>query len=162
MKQLLIVRHAKSSWEDFSVPDFERPLNERGKKDAPEMAERLLERNIVADLLITSPAKRAKKTAELFAKTLGLEKENILEAPELYDAQPEAFYEVISKTPVSASTVILFSHNPGITAFVNRLTNVTIDDMPTCAVYAISCDITEWSSFRSGKKQHLFFDYPRK
>ena len=161
MKQLLIVRHAKSSWEDFSVPDFERPLNDRGKRDAPIMAQKLLHRNIIPDLFITSPAKRAMKTAELFAKTLDAPKENIVEAKELYDAGPEAFFEVIRKAPVSASTIIVFSHNPGITAFVNKLTAVTIDDMPTCAVFALSCDIHDWQEFRAAKKEYLFFDYPK-
>lgn len=161
MKQLLIVRHAKSSWDDFSVPDFERPLNERGKKDAPVMAERLIERNILPDLLVTSPAKRARKTAELFAKTFELPKENIVEAKELYEPTSEAFYDVISNLPVSASTVMVFSHNPGITAFVNRLSSVAIDEMPTCAVFAASCDIDDWSGFRAAKKEFLFFDYPK-
>jgi phosphohistidine phosphatase len=161
MKQLLIVRHAKSSWEDFSVPDFERPLNDRGKKDAPLMAQRLLDRNIVPDEFITSPAKRARKTAELFAKTLNVPKENITEARELYEASPEAFFEVIRKASVSASVVILFSHNPGITAFVNKLTAVTIDDMPTCGIFALSCDIKDWTEFRAAKKEYLFFDYPK-
>jgi phosphohistidine phosphatase len=161
MRHLLIVRHAKSSWEDFSVPDFERPLNDRGKKDAPVMAQRILDRNIIPDEMITSPAKRARKTAELFAKTLGLPKENIVEARELYEASPEAFYDVVRKASVSASTLMLFSHNPGITAFVNKLTSVSIDDMPTCAVFALSCDINDWSEFRTAKKEYLFFDYPK-
>jgi len=161
MKQLLIVRHAKSSWEDFSVPDFERPLNDRGKKDAPMMAERLVKNGVIPDVLISSPAKRAKKTAELFAKTFGMDRENIIEVKQLYEAGPENFYDVVSKAPVSASTVILFSHNPGITAFVNNLTDVAIDDMPTCAVFALSCDIQEWSEFRAAKKEYLFFDYPK-
>jgi phosphohistidine phosphatase len=161
MKQLLVVRHAKSSWENFSVPDFERSLNDRGKRDAPEMAERLLQRNIVADVFLTSPAKRAKKTAELFAKTLGINKEAIIEVPELYEAAPDTFYKVVSKAPLSASTVMLFSHNPGITAFVNSLTNVSVDEMPTCAVFALNCDLSDWSQFRAAKKEFLFFDYPK-
>ena len=161
MRQLLIVRHAKSSWDDFSVPDFERPLNDRGKKDAPVIAQRILDRNIIPDEIITSPAKRARKTAELFAKTLGLPKENIVEARELYEASPEAFYDVVRRASVSASTLMLFSHNPGITAFVNKLTSVSIDDMPTCAVFALSCDINDWSEFRAAKKEFLFFDYPK-
>ena len=161
MRQLLVVRHAKSSWEDFSVPDFERPLNDRGKRDAPIMAQRVLDRNIIPDEIITSPAKRARKTAELFAKTLGFPKENILEEIELYEASPEAFYNVVSRAPVSASTLILFSHNPGITAFVNKLTSVSIDEMPTCAVFALTCDINNWSEFRAAKKEFLFFDYPK-
>jgi phosphohistidine phosphatase len=161
MKYLLVVRHAKSSWDSFSIPDFDRPLNDRGKKDAPIMAEKLLKRNIIPDVLITSPAKRAKKTAEIFAKTLTIPKESILEIGALYEATPEVFYDVVSKAPVSATTVAIFSHNPGITAFVNNLTSARIDDMPTCAVFALKCDIIEWSAFRGAEKLFDFFDYPK-
>lgn len=161
MKQLLIVRHAKSSWENFSVPDFERPLNDRGKKDAPMMAERLVRSGINPDLLITSTAKRARKTAELFAKAFGLTDENILGVPELYEAGVETFFDVVSKMPASAETVILFSHNPGITGFVNSLTTTRIDDMPTCAVFACSCETDQWADFRKAKKEYLFFDFPK-
>lgn len=161
MKQLLIVRHAKSSWEDFSVPDFERPLNDRGKRDAPMMAERLVRSGIVPDVFISSTAKRARKTAELFAKSFGLDNEHILEESELYEAGPENFYNVISKAPISANTIIVFSHNPGITAFVNGLTTTRIDDMPTCAVFACTCETEQWSNFREAEKKYLFFDYPK-
>jgi phosphohistidine phosphatase len=161
MKQLVIVRHAKSSWENFAVPDFERPLNERGKRDAPMMAERLMEKGIAPDVLITSPAKRAKKTAELFATVFRISPENIVEVPSLYEAGQEALFAAVHGAPVSASTVFLFSHNPGITAFANNLTNINIDDMPTCAVFAVSCDIAEWTEFRTAPKHYLFFDYPK-
>jgi phosphohistidine phosphatase len=161
MKQLVIVRHAKSSWENFSVPDFERPLNDRGKTDAPMMAQRLSARSVKPDVLLTSPAKRARKTAELFAKTFELSDEQIIEVPQLYEAGPEAFFNAVVNAPVSAGTVILFSHNPGITTFVNMLTEVRIDDMPTCAVFAVGCDINGWSGFRTATKQFLFFDYPK-
>ena len=161
MKQLLIVRHAKSSWENFSVPDFERPLNDRGKSDAPMMAQRLLARSVKPDVLITSPAKRARKTAELFAKAFELPGEQIIEVAQLYEAGPEAFFNTVAGAPVSAATVMLFSHNPGITGFVNMLTDVRIDDMPTCAIFALECDIREWSEFRAAEKRFLFFDYPK-
>jgi phosphohistidine phosphatase len=161
MKQLIIVRHAKSSWENFAVPDFERPLNDRGKSDAPMMARRLVERSISPDLFITSPARRARKTAEIFAKTFNLSDEQIVDVPTLYEAGAEAFYDAVRNVPVSAATVILFSHNPGITTFANTLTEVRIDDMPTCAVFAVSCEVDKWSDFRSASKQLLFFDYPK-
>ncbi|RYF92424.1 MAG: histidine phosphatase family protein [Chitinophagaceae bacterium] len=157
MKQLLIVRHAKSSWENFAVPDFERPLNDRGKKDAPMMAERLVRSGISPDLLVTSTAKRARKTAEFFARAFKLNDEQILEVPELYEASIETFFDVVSRTPGSASTVILFSHNPGITGFVNTLTNTRIDDMPTCAVFACSCDIDRWTDFRQALRGDAYY-----
>lgn len=161
MKKLLIIRHAKSSWEDFTVADFDRPLNDRGKRDAPMMAERIASRKISPDFVLTSPAKRARKTADLFVRTLNIPAENIVEVPTLYEAGVPAFYEAVASCPVSASTILLFSHNPGITAFVNDLSAIKVDDMPTCAVFAVSCNITDWSDFRTAPKDYLFFDYPK-
>ncbi|RYY24834.1 MAG: histidine phosphatase family protein [Chitinophagaceae bacterium] len=161
MKKLLIIRHAKSSWEDFTVSDFDRPLNDRGKRDAPMMADRLAARKISPDFVLTSPAKRALKTAEIFARILNVPAENILEVQSLYEAGVNAFYEAVAASPVSASTVLLFSHNPGITAFVNDLSAVKVDEMPTCAVFAVSCNITDWIDFRTAPKDYLFFDYPK-
>ena len=91
MKFVLIVRHAKSSWDNFSVADFDRPLNDRGKEDGPKMAKRLLDQKISIDTFISSPAKRAKKTATLFAHEYGLKKDDIILVPELYHPATGAF-----------------------------------------------------------------------
>jgi phosphohistidine phosphatase len=161
MKSVLIVRHAKSSWGDFTLPDFDRPLNERGKKDAPEMAKRLRSRGIDIQSFISSPAKRARKTATLFAEEFGKSKHELLLKQELYEAGPEVFFEVIENAPEKADIIAIFSHNPGITDFVNRLTTTSIDDMPTCAVFALQCDISSWKEFREAGKNFWFFDYPK-
>ncbi|HYH14848.1 MAG TPA: phosphoglycerate mutase family protein [Flavisolibacter sp.] len=161
MKTLLVVRHAKSSWERFDQPDIERPLNDRGKKDAPEMAQRLKEKNIKVDLFVSSPAKRAKKTAKLFAEEYKVDKDDILIREELYEPRVDNFYNVAISLPDKANVIALFSHNPGITEFVNTLTNVRIDDMPTCGIFAVSADTDNWSEFKEASKQFLFFDYPK-
>jgi len=161
MKAVIIIRHAKSSWDEPEVSDFDRPLNERGKEDAPKMAKRLLERNVNVDAFITSSAKRARKTAAIFIKEFGLDKENIILAPRLYLAGPEVFYETIAQAPATANIIALFAHNPGITEFANELTDVRIDDMPTCAIFAVKADITHWSQFKDAVKQYWFFDYPK-
>ncbi len=162
LKKLLIVRHAKSD-QSFFGNDFERPLNDRGKADAPEMAKRLKEKQIKLDALVASPAKRAKKTAEIFAETFGKPVDEIIFISALYHAQPEVFYEVISALPDNLNAVAIFSHNPGITYFVNSLnTKVQVDNMPTCAIFAIEADITQWAGFSKAKKECLFFEYPRK
>ena len=130
-KILLVVRHAKSSWDIGTLNDFERPLNERGKKDAPLMAKRLMDRNIPIDAFVSSPAKRAKKTAELFCETFGKKEDSILYISMLYHATAEVFYEVVEQLDDSSNTVALFSHNPGITEFVNSLTDgPPIDNFP--------------------------------
>jgi phosphohistidine phosphatase len=160
MKTLLLIRHAKSSWDDPSMDDFDRPLNDRGKEDAPEMASRIREK-IKIRQFITSPAKRAKRTARYFAEEWGLKKDDILEVDELYGAGPDAFRKVIDTLMDEYDTVALFSHNPGITEFANSLTNVRIDDMPTCSVFAVSAETEKWSFFNGSEKKFLFFDYPK-
>jgi phosphohistidine phosphatase len=161
MKSVIIIRHAKSSWDQPGVEDFDRPLNDRGKEDAPKMAARLIDRKVKIDAFIASSAKRARKTASLFIKEYGGGKEDIILAPELYLAGPEAFYDVIAKAPASANTIALFAHNPGITEFANELTDVRIDDMPTCAIFAIKVDIKNWAEFKNAQKEYWFFDYPK-
>lgn len=162
MRSLYIVRHAKSSWGNIALPDFDRPLNERGKKDAPEMAKRLLERKIKIDAFVSSPAKRAKKTAKLFCEEFGAEENKIILVENLYHASEEIFYEVVSSLNDSYKHVALFAHNPGITDFVNTLCEgVKTDNMPTCAVFAIEIDTKKWSEFRTAPKKFLFFDYPK-
>ena len=162
MKKLFIIRHAKSD-QSFFGNDFERPLNERGKTDAPVMAKRLLDKKIKFDALVSSPAVRAKKTAELFAETLKMPKDEIIFISALYHAAAEAFYEVIAALPDSLNSVAVFSHNPGITYFVNSLnTTIQVDNMPTCAVFAVEADITHWTGFLKAEKKLLFFDYPKK
>lgn len=161
-KTLLIIRHAKSSWEWDTLSDFDRPLNDRGKKDAPVMAQRLKDKNILIDAFISSPAKRARKTAEYFAETYHRKKEDIVLVSKLYHASPETFFEVVEELSDAASTVAVFSHNPGITTFVNQLTAaVRIDNMPTCGIFAVSMEAVSWKQFKQAKKDFLFFDYPK-
>ena len=161
MKTLIIVRHAKSSWSESGLSDFDRPLNERGKRDAPEMADRLQKKQKTIDLFISSPAKRAKKTAELFAEKFKYVSDKIVFFPELYLAGPRDFVAAISKTSSDVNSVIIFSHNPGVTEFVNTLTDTRIDDMPTCAVFIATINIDKWSNFEKADKQFEFFDYPK-
>ena len=161
MKSLLIIRHAKSSWDNIGESDFDRPLNDRGKEDAPKMAKRLIERHVSIDAFISSSAKRARKTAALFIKEFDGDKEQLILTPELYLAGPDAFYEAIAKAPAAANTIAVFAHNPGITEFANELTDVRIDDMPTCAIFAVKAETNNWSEFKDAEKQYWFFDYPK-
>lgn len=161
MKTIFIIRHAKSD-QSFFGNDFERPLNTRGKADAPMMAKRLADKNTLIDGLISSPAVRAKETAELFAETLKMPAEKITFISALYHAPAEVFYEVIASLPGSLNSIALFSHNPGITYFVNSLNpKAQVDNMPTCAIFAVSADTAEWAGFTKAKKDFLFFDYPK-
>ena len=162
MKTLLVIRHAKSSWSVASLNDFDRSLNERGKKDAPVMAQRLLDRKMMIDAFVSSPAKRAKKTAELFCTAYRKNINDIIYVSALYQATPEIFFQVIEQLDDDFNCVAIFSHNPGITEFVNQLTeNASIDDMPTCAVFAVHINISKWKEFKKAKKDFLLFDFPK-
>ncbi len=161
MKSLIIVRHAKSSWDNPAEKDFDRPLNARGLKDAPEMGRRLRSRNIPIDAFVSSTANRAWQTAVLFAEAYGQSESAIVRMPSLYHASPPAFYGAISHLDDDYRSVALFSHNPGITEFVNGLTATRIDDMPTCAVFGIKVRISSWKDFADAEKEYWFFDYPK-
>jgi phosphohistidine phosphatase len=161
MKQLLIIRHAKSSWSNSLMGDFDRPLNDRGNRDAPDMAKRIIDRGIVLDAIVSSTANRAFSTAEYFAKAAGFKKKDIIPVDKLYHAPAHIYYEVIKQFNDSFKTVAMFAHNPGITDFVNELTKTKIDDMPTCGIYAVKINIQSWADFESGDKQFWFFDSPK-
>lgn len=161
MKIILLIRHAKSDWSNTSLSDFDRPLNERGKRDAPMMADRITDRKIRIDNIVSSPAKRASKTAGVFAKTINKKKQDIILKDELYGASPEDFYNVIHALNDKDENIAIFSHNPGITDFANMLTETRIDNIPTCGIFAVAAHCNKWTDFKVSSKDFLFFDYPK-
>ena len=164
MKTVYLIRHAKSSWEDESLSDFDRPLNERGKTDAPRMGKRLKERNLTPDLLLSSPAKRAFSTAKRIAEVLGYAKEKIKTDQTLYHADEDEILGVIRSVSDKNNCIFLFGHNPGLTDFVNAMNNDRkrfIDNVPTCGVVAFAFDITSWKLIDFGKGELLFYDFPK-
>ncbi|SRR5258706_13909926 len=161
MKHLLLVRHAKSDWSTPSSGDFDRPLNDRGKRDAPVMARRLLDKKIKIEAFISSPAKRAKRTASIFAKEYKRAKDEIVFKEELYAAAPRVFSEVINNVSDKFDSIAIFSHNPGITDFANSLTGSKIDNIPTCGIFAVKIDTKHWNKFDEAPKEFWFVDYPK-
>jgi phosphohistidine phosphatase len=161
MKTLILIRHAKSSWNDPALPDIERPLNERGKHDAPLMAKKIKDKNITIDLFVSSSATRAKKTAQIFIKELNAKEKSLKIVASLYEAPIQSFYETIEKLDDQHHTVAIFAHNPGITGFVNALGCYPVYEMPTCGMFAALIKSKKWSDFRSADKQFLFYDYPK-
>jgi len=160
MKQLLIIRHAKSSWKQENMKDFDRPLNDRGHKDAPIMSENVKSKTAI-DAFVSSTANRAFTTATYFAEAFNVKEKDIIKVPELYHAPAPVFYKVIKDLDNKYGTVAVFAHNPGITDFVNELTSTKIDDMPTCAVFAVHIETDDWKDFANAKKLFWFFDYPK-
>lgn len=163
MKTLYIIRHAKSSWANPLQDDFDRPLNDRGKNDAPRMGKRLKEKDIHPDRLISSPAKRALSTAKRIAKVLNYPKEKIKTEKSLYHASEDAILSMLQGLKDKHTVVMLFGHNPGLTEFVNSFQNVEldIDNIPTCGVVAFQIDIDSWKDVTWGKGKMVFFDYPK-
>jgi phosphohistidine phosphatase len=143
MKTLFLVRHAKSSRDDPTLADKERPLNDRGLRDAARMGERLAKQDVKADLILSSPAVRALATAEIFAMKLDYKRKDIVVDERLYAAAPDEVLEVIQELDDKARRVMLFGHNPELAELANRFASEIID-MPTCAVAQFSFDTNSW------------------
>jgi len=161
MKTLILTRHAKSDWSNLHQKDFNRELNERGLRDAPMMGKRLLNRNIQLDLIVSSTAKRAAQTAKLIAKELKYASGEVQWEDSLYHAPSAIIQEAIFGISNKINTLMIVCHNPGITDFVNKLTNHLIEDMPTCGMCALQFPIEKWEDLPTAKAQLLFYDFPK-
>ncbi len=161
MKTLYIVRHAKSSWDDAYMRDFDRPLNNRGNNNAPEMGKRLASMNILPDLIISSSANRAITTAKKIAREINYNQDNIKETKELYLASIGTTISIIRQVDDQHNSLMIFGHNPGWTDLTNYLSNAYIDNIPTCGIAAIEFDIERWSEVDKDKGKLIFFDYPK-
>ena len=162
MKTLYLLRHAKSSWNDPDLKDFERPLADRGIKDVPVMAERLKTRNGHIDTIICSPAVRTKTTAQMFAKALGFPVDDIGSNPELYFAGSSMFLKAASLLDDDCDVAMLVGHNPAITEFVNEMSGSEIDNIPTCGLVELRLPIDDWSAIEFATAELIEFDFPKK
>lgn len=160
MKQLFLIRHAKSSWKDSNISDFERKLNARGKKNAPEMGKRLRKRHFVPDLIISSPAKRAISTAKLIAEEVGYDHKDIRIEAKLYEASYEGFLSVIHSIGEEFTNVFIVGHNPTITEVINELGDHRIDNAPTCCVTGIGFNAVHWNEIVY-RGSTFYFDFPK-
>ena len=161
MKTLTLIRHAKSSWKK-QVPDIDRPLNKRGKRNAPEMGARLAAKDIHPDGLVSSPAKRALTTALAIAETIGFERKQVEVDERLYTFEAARLLEVIQTLDERHGHVIVFGHNPAITNLANELTNTNIGNVPTCGVVVIQLEVDAWRFVAAGGGTLVDFDYPKK
>ena len=161
MRLLTLVRHAKSSWDYLELSDFERPLNERGRRDAPVMAARCREWPPLPERLVSSPALRAITTARAFALSLGMDTDEIVVQPRIYDATLATLLRVVRALDDGDRHVMLFGHNPGFSQLAHELARCSFDEMPTCAVARFDLDIRLWSDAGPGCAQLVRYGYPK-
>jgi phosphohistidine phosphatase len=162
MKTLIIIRHAKSDWDNPHLRDFDRPLNGRGMRDAPFMGEQLALKHIKPDYILCSPALRTKTTASIIAEKIGIELSAVITDDKLYLADADTLVDVLRVQSPSIQTLALVGHNPGITDLVNRLGKVDIDNVPTCGILIFNFNSKSWESLGQNSMELISFDYPKK
>ena len=162
MKKLFIVRHAKSSWDFPELSDYDRPLNKRGKRNAPEMGHRLATRNVNPDALVTSPAKRAVATARRIADKISFPLALIKKEPQLYHGSINDMIEIIKAVKNDVDILMIFGHNPGLTDLANQLSGSDIYNIPTCGIVEIDFEISSWKDLELVSGKLISFDYPKK
>lgn len=159
MKQLFLLRHAKSSWDDVSLEDFDRPLNARGKKTAPMMGKAIKERDIAPDVILCSPAKRTKQTIKLVNETAKL-KADVTFDEEIYDASAEDLRKVLKKQKKSVNSILLIGHNPGLEELLEELTG-KFERLPTAALVQININADDWSHIKDGGNKLAWIVRPK-
>lgn len=163
MKRLILARHAKSSWANPGQADIDRPLNERGERNAPEMGRRLRERGELPALVVSSPARRALATARLMAAELGIAPGDIVIEDALYEASVATWLRVIAGLPARVDAVLMVGHNPTLTELANLLCHgVRIDNVPTCGVLRLDYASRSWSGVTRSPPADWSFDYPKR
>ncbi len=162
MKKIYIIRHAKSSWKDLDMDDFDRPLKKRGKDDIKLVANWLKKRDIKPDIVLCSPAIRAKMTLKILKKVLDIKKEAIVFDRGIYMAKTRYLIELISDIDDRYDTLFLIGHNPSLSELAEYLCDMSMTDIPTSGVVAVKFDIDKWSKIKNKKGDMLFFVSPKK
>ena len=162
MKTLTIFRHAKSSWEYPDLSDHDRPLNNRGNRDAPKMGKRLKAAGIRPSLIVSSPANRAWTTARIVARTIAYPVEFLQREPKLYHAGVNRIFDVIAAQDDGFNSIMIVSHNPGLTDFANHLVPNLTDNIPTAGFVSVLVDSDDWDLRVRRSVKLLIYDYPKK
>jgi len=162
MKQLHIARHGKSSWDYEDISDIDRPLSDRGINNSYMMAKRLLDKEVIPDLLISSPATRALSTAVIFMRAMNLPSGILQISEDIYTGYVDDLMKIILSLDNKYSNVMLFGHNPAFTALANRLLTVSVDNIPTAGIVSMSFEINSWSDIEEAVTEIEIFDYPKR
>ena len=161
-RRLIIIRHGKSSWDNEGLDDIDRPLAERGILNAAEMAKRLLEKGIVPELILTSPASRALNTALIMLRNWGLEPGKLQIHDPLYDAYPEEIKQVVSEAPPEISQLAIYGHNPSFTMYANLFLDERLDNLPTAGVVIVTLESEGWKGIGRKEVKETYVDYPKR
>ncbi len=162
MKILTLVRHAKSSWKDASLQDRDRPLNGRGQRDVPVMAQRINEAGIRPSLILSSPAVRAWTTAKAVAHEIGYPSEFLQQEDSLYHASVRSLLKIIGEQDIGFNSLMVVGHNPGLTDFANHLIPRLTDNIPTCGVVSLQIDRDDWNLGGDTEIELMIYDYPKR
>jgi phosphohistidine phosphatase len=161
-RRLTLLRHAKSSWADPGVQDWDRPLNERGERDAPAMGRHLATLGFRPTLFLTSPALRARRTAQIVARELGYPAEFLQRESGLYLAGPEVICGVVAREAGNLRDVVVCGHNPGLTQLANRLAGAgALDNLPTCGVFTVRLALRSWAELDGARGELEYFTRPK-
>ena len=160
MKKLYIIRHAKSSWKDFTLDDFDRPLNKRGKLNTPYMGKKLKQNNILPDMIISSPALRAKLTAKSIAKEINYTKKIVFNE-DIYEASVGILEQILIQLDDTNNIVFLFGHNPSLNMFTQSYVDFD-ENIPTCGIVEIEFNCTKWKDIEYKNANFISFDYPKR
>ena len=161
MKNLFILRHAKSSWENPDQNDFDRPLNDRGKKSIKTMGEVLRKQLIIPDLIISSPANRAFSTAKKMAAEINYDPAKIIIHPNIYEADVKTLLKIVNELDDTFNEVFLVGHNPGLTNLCNYLSDAGIDNISTCGIAQINFSFKSWKLISKSTGQLKYYDFPK-
>ena len=162
MRTLYLTRHAKSSWDDPRTDDFNRPLNERGLRDAPFMARIFKERGEPVDRLVSSPAVRAISTAREFAGALGIHEADITQERGIYLAPAEMLLRIVNLLNNDHRRVMLFGHNPGFSELAEYISDADIGELATCATVRIDLPVDGWNEVSMGLGTLVWHDHPKR
>ena len=159
-KTLFIARHGKSSWDQHGVADFDRPLKERGIKNAYEIAEFMVSKELLPEIIYTSPAARALNTAIIFSRVLNFPEKDIFLRNELYLADFEEIMNVVRQTSVGSKSVMIFGHNPGVTDLANFLSDLRLTNLPTAGLVTLTFTARNWNEVQKSNLISSSCDFP--
>ncbi|MDQ3141098.1 MAG: histidine phosphatase family protein [Bacteroidota bacterium] len=160
-KKILFIRHAKSSWDNVLLADYDRPLNERGHQNAPIMAKKIANEILSNAFIITSPALRALQTAEYFIRAWQIQQENVIQLSNLYEGDPEDYLNAFTSMSESVDTLVFFGHNPALDEICNSIKFCPVVHVPTCGVIISEIENIQWTEITFAEIRYVEHVFPK-